>query len=76
LWGPVYQETSAQQVVRLRSVLDSIWQHNVETYISIHAHGGTLAAILENIGHRAFNLQTGGMIPVVVKGSFEKVLRY
>jgi hypothetical protein len=68
LWGPVYEETSAQQAVRLRKVLDQIWESEAATYISITAHSGTVAAILAGIGHREFRLQTGGMIPVVVKG--------
>jgi broad specificity phosphatase PhoE len=71
LWGPIYQETSEQQIIRLRHVLDSIWENYPVTYISITAHGGTVAAILANIGHREFRLQTGGMIPVVVKGSYK-----
>jgi broad specificity phosphatase PhoE len=71
LWGPVYQETFEQQIVRLRGVLDSIWKNEGSTYISITAHGGTVAAILANVGHRTFNLQTGGMIPVVVRGSYK-----
>jgi len=71
LWGPVYQETSAQQTVRLRGVLDSIWENDAGTYISITAHGGTVAAILANIGHREWSLQTGGMVPVVVKGTYK-----
>jgi broad specificity phosphatase PhoE len=68
LWGPVYQETDAQQEVRLRRVLNEIWEKEEATYISITAHSGTVAAILKNIGHREFRLQTGGMIPVVVRG--------
>ena len=71
LWGPTYQETSSQQAVRLRLVLDSIWQNEASTYISITAHGGTVAAILANIGHRPFKLQTGGMLPVIVRGIYE-----
>ena len=75
LWGPVYEETFEQQIVRLRGVLDSIWKNETSTYISITAHGGTVAAVLANLGHRRFNLHTGGMIPVVVKGSY-KVLSW
>lgn len=71
LWGPVYEETFEQQIVRLRGVLDSIWYNEGSTYISITAHGGTVSAILANIEHRVFNLQTGGMIPVVVRGFYK-----
>jgi broad specificity phosphatase PhoE len=70
LWGPIYEETFEQQVIRVRTVLDSIWQNERATYISMTAHGGTIAAILANLGHRNFRLQTGAMIPVVVKGTY------
>ena len=75
LWGPVYEETFEQQIVRLRGVLDSIWKNERSTYISITAHGGTVAAILANVGHRAFNIQTGGMIPIVLRGSYKVLSR-
>jgi len=68
LWTPDYQETFEEQVARLRKVLDWIWKNDESRYISITAHSGTLSAILKNIGHREFSVQTGGMIPVVVKG--------
>jgi broad specificity phosphatase PhoE len=67
----VYEETSAQQTVRLRGVLDELWRTERSVYISITAHGGTVAAILANLGHRKFGLQTGGMIPVVVRGFYK-----
>jgi hypothetical protein len=55
--------------VRVRSVLDFLWEQGEdEVFVSITAHGGTVAAILANVGHREFKLQTGGMIPVVVRG--------
>ena len=52
-------------------MLDWIWQVEESVYISVTAHSGTVSAILANVGHRAFNLQTGGMIPVVIKGVYE-----
>lgn len=73
LWGPKFQETQEQQTIRLRGVLDYIWETETDAYISITAHSGTIMAILANIGHRPFNLQTGGMIPVVVKGRYNVV---
>lgn len=71
LWGPVYEETSAQQTLRLRLVLDTLWAQEASVYVSVTAHSGTVAAILANVGHRGFRLQTGGMIPVVVRGFYE-----
>jgi hypothetical protein len=67
----VYEETSAQQTLRLRPVLDTLWAEEASVYVSVTAHSGTVAAILANVGHRAFGLQTGGMIPVVVRGFYE-----
>ncbi|RMD44747.1 hypothetical protein DV735_g323, partial [Chaetothyriales sp. CBS 134920] len=37
------------------------------TVISFTAHSGTIAAILEVVAHRKFPLQTGGVIPVLVR---------
>lgn len=52
-------------------MLDNLWNTEASVYVSITSHGGTVAAILANLGHRRFNLQTGGMIPVVVRGFYE-----
>jgi broad specificity phosphatase PhoE len=76
LWGPVWQETAAQQRVRVRGVLDFMWDEGGargEEFVSITAHGGTVAGILDNIGHRTYNLQTGGVLPVVVRGTKRRV---
>ena len=74
MWGPVYEETEAQQTVRVRGVLDELWRTEGDVYISVTAHGGTVKGILRNFGHREFRLQTGGMIPVVVRGVYEVTL--
>lgn len=55
-------------------VLDLLWDRG-EVFVSITAHGGTVAGILADIGHRTFNLQTGGVLPVVVLGKRVKVVR-
>lgn len=72
LWGPVWQETATQQSARVRGVLDLVWERK-EEFVSITAHGGTVSGILDNIGHRTFNLQTGGILPVVVRGTKRRV---
>jgi hypothetical protein len=33
----------------------------------VTAHSGAITSILEVVGHREFGLQTGGVIPVLVK---------
>ena len=74
LWGPRWQETAPQQARRVRQVLDFAWEESGEEFVSITAHGGTVAGILANVGHRTFNLQTGGVLPVVVRGTKRRVL--
>ena len=36
---------------------------------SITAHGGAIGASLRVLGHRAYSLPTGGVIPVVIKAT-------
>lgn len=38
-------------------------------YVSITAHSGTINSILKVTNHRPFNVQPGGMIPVIVKAT-------
>jgi hypothetical protein len=48
-------------------VLDDVFRHDRSTYISITSHSGEIGAILEVIGHQPFGLNTGAVIPVLVK---------
>src|SRR5690606_23852614 len=55
---------------RLKSALDEIMQSKLgqrSTYISLTVHSGAIISVLEAVGHRAFKLSTGGVLPVVVK---------
>jgi hypothetical protein len=47
--------------------LDDIFAHDEGVFLSLTSHSGAIRSILEAIGHRSFALQTGGVIPVVVK---------
>lgn len=70
LWGPAHREPFEIRNIRLKAALDEIVTSNDSTYITISSHSGTIRSILHIIGHREFNLDTGGMIPVVVKVEF------
>ncbi|KIW02254.1 uncharacterized protein PV09_06406 [Verruconis gallopava] len=71
LWNGITAESSTAQDVRSRAVLDSILASSScktsPTYISITSHSGEISSILRVLGHRAFSLNTGAIIPVLVK---------
>lgn len=52
---------------RLRDLLYDIFEHDENTVLSLTAHSGAIASILNVVGHREFALATGAMIPVVVR---------
>ncbi|KAG9077412.1 hypothetical protein FS749_010712 [Ceratobasidium sp. UAMH 11750] len=59
---------------RLKRALDHIFGSLLgdnDTYFSITAHSGTIAAALRVIGHREYRLPTGGVIPVVIRATPE-----
>lgn len=67
LWQALHAETSTDQDIRSKKVLDDIFTHNHDTYISITSHSGEIASILRVLGHRVFSLKTGAIIPVLVR---------
>ncbi|KAI9574378.1 histidine phosphatase superfamily [Boletus coccyginus] len=69
LWTPDYRETYGDIDRRARHVLDMIFHNDTEQFISITAHGGFINGFLRMCNHRPWILPTGGILPVVVKGS-------
>ena len=67
LWLPNLREPGSAQTLRLRGLLDDIFAHDSSTWISMTSHGGTIQSILRAVGHREFAVQTGGVIPLLVK---------
>jgi len=67
LWDPDVRESDAQMDVRLKTLLDDIVTNDGNTFISLTSHSGAISAMLHVLGHRPFGLQTGGVIPVLVK---------
>jgi hypothetical protein len=67
LWVPDIRESNEDRYIRLGELLHEIFRNDGSTYITISAHSGAISSILEVIGHRKFQLQTNGIIPVVVK---------
>lgn len=53
----------------LRQIFESSEKN--DSFVSITSHSGEISSILRVLGHRPFNLNTGAIIPVLVKA--EKV---
>lgn len=67
LWEKDYREPSTARRYRLATFLDDVFGENGNVFLSLTSHSGAIASILEVVGHRNFALQTGSVIPVVVK---------
>ncbi|KIV84835.1 hypothetical protein PV11_00590 [Exophiala sideris] len=67
LWTGVTAETDGAQQVRSKQLLDNIFTTDCSTWMSFTSHSGEIGTILEVIGHRSFSLNTGAVIPVLVK---------
>lgn len=65
-WNEIYQESSDQEAQRIRLALNAIFAEDPATFISITCHSGVINAFFKAVGHRAFQVQTGGFVPVVV----------
>jgi hypothetical protein len=77
LWKPDYREKPGEHDMRTRKFLDFLFTKDFDappdepaaTYVSVTSHSGTCNSFLRVIGHRPFPLDTGGMIPVVIKAT-------
>ncbi|KAJ5301869.1 hypothetical protein PENANT_c002G03229 [Penicillium antarcticum] len=72
-WNGVEAETSDAQDVRSTTALNEVFfgtggkvQHE-QAFISVTSHSGEISSILRVVGHRTFKLNTGAVIPVLVK---------
>ncbi|PSN72424.1 phosphoglycerate mutase family protein [Corynespora cassiicola Philippines] len=71
LWTADYREPRSARKYRLEQLLDDMFEHDSNVFLSLTSHSGAIASILEAISHRNFALQTGGVIPTLVRA--EKV---
>lgn len=68
LWHAEQRESDSARNARIKIFLDDIFAANTDnTFISVTAHSGAITSILDVVGHRRFKLQTGGVIPVLVR---------
>ncbi|KAH8150449.1 uncharacterized protein LAJ45_05662 [Morchella importuna] len=66
LWN-YHRESLQGRNGRIKYAMDNMIAASNETYISMTSHSGVINSTLVALGHRPYNLQTAGMIPVVVK---------
>ncbi|CAK9781552.1 phosphoglycerate mutase-like protein [Cutaneotrichosporon oleaginosum] len=69
LWRPDDRETDEHMQMRMRRAMDRVMSGDYTTYISVTAHAAILRNLLAVLGHRAYPLATGEMIPVVIKAT-------
>ncbi|KAF8748953.1 Phosphoglycerate mutase family [Rhizoctonia solani] len=72
LWTADHRETNDETDARLRRTLDAIFDRLLgpkDIFISVTAHSGAISSALRVLGHRAYSLPTGGVIPVVIKAT-------
>lgn len=70
-WKADHRETFAEHDARTQELLDQLFTGDEKdaTVISVTSHSGTIRSFLRVLGHRLFDLQTGGLIPVLVKAT-------
>lgn len=69
LWNGITAESTDAQNMRSKKVLDEVFEELSEQtlFVSVTSHSGEIASILSVLGHRSFGLNTGAVIPVLVR---------
>ncbi|KAJ6036326.1 phosphoglycerate mutase-like protein [Penicillium herquei] len=71
LWNGVTAETNDAQDQRSTKALDEVFFTSAsvkkDTFVSVTSHSGEISSILRVVGHRTFSLNTGAVIPVLVR---------
>jgi broad specificity phosphatase PhoE len=66
-WDPELRESDSHLRWRMKQLLDEIFSTDDSMFVSLTSHSGAITQILEAVRHRRFELQTGGVIPVLVR---------
>ncbi|OCB91127.1 phosphoglycerate mutase [Sanghuangporus baumii] len=69
LYDPNVRETYTHVAKRAHSVLDRIFEDNKGSLTSITAHSGFIRGLVATTKHATAELPTGGVLPMVVKGT-------
>ncbi|KAL2868553.1 phosphoglycerate mutase family protein [Aspergillus lucknowensis] len=65
---PDLRESDSARDVRFIELLSDIFASDGNSVLSLTTHSGAIMSILHVVGHRKFTLETGGVIPVLVRG--------
>lgn len=64
------EETFDHHCIRVNDFMQQLFNdYRDDEFINVTSHGGTIKCFLAVIGHRRFTISTGGMIPVVIRGT-------
>ena len=67
LWEADYREPRSARRYRLARLLDGVFAGDGGVVLSVTSHSGAIRSMLWVLGHREFRLETGGVVPVVVR---------
>ena len=67
LWSPEERESDSALDARVTRLLDDVFATDRNTWVSFTSHSGAIAGLLRVLGHRAFALRTGAVLPVLVR---------
>ncbi|KAF2671226.1 putative GPI anchored protein [Microthyrium microscopicum] len=67
IWNGVTSETNDAEDLRSKVALDDIFSSKSGLFVSVTSHSGEIGSLLRVLGHQAFSLNTGAIIPVLVK---------
>ncbi|KAL2812395.1 histidine phosphatase superfamily [Aspergillus granulosus] len=67
LHDPNLRESDSARDARFFEFLSDIFANDGNSILSLTAHSGAITSILSVVGHRVFKLETGGVIPVLVR---------
>ncbi|CAL5873024.1 uncharacterized protein PFLUO_LOCUS7293 [Penicillium psychrofluorescens] len=78
LWNGITAETTDAQNMRSKKVLDEVFEelgnrnHEQNLFVSVTSHSGEIGSILSVLGHRTFSLNTGAVIPVLIRAETQE----
>ncbi|KAJ5559604.1 hypothetical protein N7513_002003 [Penicillium frequentans] len=72
LWNGVTAETDAAEAIRSKKVMDEVFlqlkmAQESNLFVSVTSLSGEIGSLLSVLGHRTFSLNTGAVIPVLIK---------
>lgn len=70
-WQPDVHESRDHRQLRAQQMLEAIFGGDRSVTVLVVSHSGLIKSVLELIGHRRWDLHTGQMVPVVIRGEYK-----